>query len=200
MYRGSAIAIGMLCAGLGLMGLSGGAAGQSESLGKGAVTLTDGTSLANFDQAGNANWRAAERTLAADRGVGFLVTKESYDNFRIRAEFWIDEDANSGIFIRCDNPQAPSAATCYEINIFDRRPDPAYRTGAIVGVAKPLVMLDTADRWNTYEIAAHGKHMLVKLNGQITVDTEDDKFVAGPIALQYAAGRVMFRNVRIRTH
>jgi hypothetical protein len=28
----------------------------------------------------------------------------------------------------------------------------------------------------------------------------DDKLAAGPFALQYGAGRVMFRNVRIRTH
>jgi hypothetical protein len=40
----------------------------------------------------------------------------------------------------------------------------------------------------------------VKLNGQTTVDTNDDKLAAGPFALQYGAGRVMFRNVRIRAN
>jgi hypothetical protein len=40
----------------------------------------------------------------------------------------------------------------------------------------------------------------VKLNGQTTVDTTDDKLAAGPFALQYGAGNVMFRNVRIRTN
>ena len=65
---------------------------------------------------------------------------------------------------------------------------------------QPLVVLDTGNRWNVYEISAHGKRLKVTLNGQTTVDTEDDRFAAGPIALQYAAGRVMFRNVRIRPH
>jgi hypothetical protein len=30
------------------------------------------------------------------------------------------------------------------------------------------------------------------------VDTKDSRFSSGPIALQYGAGTVMFRNVRIR--
>ena len=79
MYRGSAITAGLLIAALGLLGLSHEAAGQA---GSGMVMLTDGTSLNNFDQAGNANWRIAERTIAADRGNGFLVTKQSYGDFR----------------------------------------------------------------------------------------------------------------------
>src|SRR5882672_9785148 len=81
MYRGSAITAGLLMAALGLLGLSHEAAGQA---GNRMVMLTDGTSLNNFDQTGNASWRLAERTIAADRGSGFLVTKQSYGDFRIR--------------------------------------------------------------------------------------------------------------------
>ena len=77
---------------------------------------------------------------------------------------------------------------------------PTYRTGAIVNVAEPKVKIDTGDKWNRYEISAHGQSLVVKLNGQTTVDTTNDMLVAGPFALQYGAGRVMFRNVRIRTH
>jgi hypothetical protein len=112
----------------------------------------------------------------------------------------VTPDANSGVFIRCSNPAEIGAATCYEVNIFDQRPDPQYRTGGIVEVASPKVMLETGDRWNRYEIAAHGSHLVVRLNGQTTVDTNDDKLAAGPFALQYGAGRVMFRNVRIRAN
>src|SRR3954463_3542981 len=106
MNRRSAVALGVLCAGLTVLGLSPNAAGQASRM----TLLTDGTSMDNFDLAGNANWRVAERTVAADKGSGFLVTKQLYGDFRIRAEFWVDEDANSGIFIRCSMPQ-PSAQT-----------------------------------------------------------------------------------------
>ena len=163
-------------------------------------TLFDGSSLDGWGRIGDANWQIVDGAVQADMGTGFLLTNGVYDDFDLELEFWDTPDTNSGVFIRCANPGQIGAATCYEVNIFDHRTDPTYRTGAIVGVAKPLVMLDTANRWNTYQIAAQGKHMLVKLNGQVTADTEDDRFAAGPIALQYAAGRVMFRNVRIRSN
>ena len=38
------------------------------------VTLTDGRDIKNFDQAGNADWRIAERSIVANHGNGFLVT------------------------------------------------------------------------------------------------------------------------------
>jgi hypothetical protein len=163
-------------------------------------TLFDGTSLAGWTQEGDANWRLADGAVAADTGTGFLVTAASYADFDLELEFWVTPDANSGVFIRCADPARIGAATCYEVNIFDQRPDPKYRTGGIVDVAEPSVSLETGDQWNRYEISAHGRHLTVKLNGQTTVDTNDDKLAAGPFALQYGAGRVMFRNVRIRTH
>jgi hypothetical protein len=161
-------------------------------------TLFDGTSLVGWTRDGDANWQLMDGAVQADSGSGFLLTNAVYDDFDLQLEFFVSPDANSGVFIRCAKPQEIGAATCYEVNIFDQRPDPSYRTGAIVDIAKPSVMIDTGDRWNTYEIAAHGSHLRVTLNGQTTVDTNDQKLVAGPIALQYGAGRVMFRNVRIR--
>lgn len=163
-------------------------------------TLFDGSSLAGWNQVGDANWQLMDGAVAADAGTGFLLTAASYTDFDLDLEFWVTPDANSGVFIRCANPNQIGAATCYEVNIFDQRPDPTYRTGAIVDVAGPKVMIDTGDRWNHYEISAHGSHLVVKLNGQTTVDTNDNKLAAGPFALQYGAGRVMFRNVRIRTN
>jgi hypothetical protein len=163
-------------------------------------TLFDGTSLAGWRQVGDANWRLMDGAVAADSGTGFLLTTASYGDFDLDLEFWVTPDANSGVFIRCANPSEIGAATCYEVNIFDQRPDPTYRTGAIVDVAAPKVMLDTGDRWNRYEISAHGSDLFVRLNGQTTIETNDDRLAAGPFALQYGAGQVKFRNVRIRAN
>ena len=163
-------------------------------------TLFDGTSLEGWTTVDDANWQVADGAVSADSGTGFLLTAASYDDFDLELEFWVTPDANSGVFIRCADPSQIGAATCYEVNIFDQRPDPAYRTGGIVEVAEPQVMIETGNRWNRYEISAHGTHLVVRLNGQTTVDTNDDKLAAGPIALQYGAGRVMFRNVRIRAN
>ena len=70
----------------------------------GWVTLFDGKSLDNFNQIGTANWRIEDGVAVADKGNGFLVTKNAYTDYQLRAEFWVDADANSGIFIRATDP------------------------------------------------------------------------------------------------
>jgi 3-keto-disaccharide hydrolase len=164
------------------------------------TTLFDGTSLAAWTTTGDANWQLSDGVVAADMGAGFLVTRESYTDFELEVEFFVSPEANSGVFLRCANPAKPGAMTCYEVNIFDQRKDPTYRTGAIVGVAKPNMKIDAGNRWNTYRIAVHARHLVVTLNGETTVDVEDDKLATGPIGLQYAGGQVKFRSVRIRAH
>ena len=77
---------------------------------------------------------------------------------------------------------------CYEVNIFDKRPDPTYGTGAIVDIAKVEPMPKAGGKWNTYEITAKGPHLVVVLNGQKTVDVQDSKLASGPFALQYGSG------------
>lgn len=156
-------------------------------------------SMSNWTPAGKAEWKTIGRELWSTNGAGFLVSKQSYGDFEIRAEFWVSPDANSGIFVRCADPNKVGAATCYEVNIYDTRPDPAYRTGGIVDVAKPSNMsINTGNKWNSYQITAKGPRLIIRLNGETTVDVEDRKFARGPFALQAGIGVVRFRNVQIR--
>ena len=172
--------------------------------GGGWTTILDGRSMDGWDLTGNANWRVEGGSLVADKGNGFLLSKESYGDFELRAEFYVDDDSNSGIHIRCDERVKIDSNTCYEVNIFDKRPDPLYGTGAIVGVSKVNPMPKAGGKWNTYEIWAKGDHMVVKLNGVTTADGHDGKHKAGPIGLQCAPGAqkestvVKFRKVEIR--
>jgi len=166
---------------------------------RGWTTLFDGKNIDAFNKVGDANWAIADGVLQADKGMGgYLVTKQPYTDFEIRAEFWVDTPANSGIFIRCENPQMPGADACYEVNIFDTRPDPTYGTGAIVNVAKVAAPIKAGGKWNTYEIRAQGGHLTVTLNGMKTADANDTKHARGPFALQYGAGVVKFRKVEVR--
>ena len=100
------------------------------------VTLLDGTTgLDNWIRVGDANWRVVDGTIQADQKTdkanSFLVTKNSYTDFRIRAEFWVSDDANSGIYMRCADIKNLTDRTCYEANIFDQRPDPTFGTGGV---------------------------------------------------------------------
>lgn len=162
------------------------------------ITLFDGKNLSNFNTVGNANWKLDGGIVEATSGTGFLVSKENYRDFELRVEFWVDESANSGVYMRCQDAAKIADTTCYEANIFDKRPDQTGRTGAIVHLGKPLAIVDAGGKWNTYEITAKGPQLTVKLNGTVTTDTKDEKLTSGPIALQYMAGTVRFRRVQIR--
>jgi len=175
------------------------------------VALFDGKSLDGWDQIGDANWRVSDGALVADKGNGFLVSKNAYGNFQLRAEFWVEDDTNSGVFIRCTDPTKVTGTNAYEVNIWDKRPEPDYGTGAIVGLAKVDPMPKAAGKWNVYEITAKGDTFTVTLNGLKTVDgAKDAKHANGRIALQHGLGLkddkgvandkgvVKFRKVEIR--
>jgi hypothetical protein len=162
-------------------------------------TILDGSTLKGWDVVGNANWSVADGAVQASSGTGFLVTPASYTDFQLTAEFWVTDDANSGVFIRCSDPKTINAMNAYEVNIYDKRPDQTYRTGAIVDVAKPASVVNTGGKWNTIDITARGPKMTVAINGMPMVDVEDKAHARGPVALQYGAGTVKFKNVRIRT-
>jgi Domain of Unknown Function (DUF1080) len=166
------------------------------------VTLIDGTTgLDNWIRVGDANWRAVDGAIQADKktdkAASFLVTKNSYTDFRIRAEFWVSDDANSGIYMRCADIKNLTDRTCYEANIFDQRPDPTFGTGSIVHLSPVSPMPKAGGKWNTYDVTLKGSRLTVTLNGVVTADIQDTKFTSGPIALQYAAGVVKFRKVQI---
>ena len=166
------------------------------------VTLLDGTTgLDNWVRVGDANWRVVDGTIQADQKTdkanSFLVTKNSYTDFRIRAEFWVSDDANSGIYMRCADIKNLTDRTCYEANIFDQRPDPTFGTGSIVHLSPVSPMPKAGGKWNTYDVMVKGSRVTVRLNGVVTADIQDSKLTSGPIALQYAAGVVKFRKVQI---
>ena len=169
----------------------------------GWTKLIDGTKgMDNFNVVGQADWAAVDGAIQATKGgttPSYLVSKDSYKDFTIKVEFWASDNANSGVFLRCQNPREIGDESCYEANIFDQRPDPSYGTGAIVKVAKaPNPMPKAGGKWNTYEITAQGKRLVLVLNGVTTVDVEDSKLASGPIALQWGSGTIKFRMVEIR--
>src|ERR1700688_2783232 len=102
---------------------------QASSQGAGWVTILDGKSLDGWDKIGDANWTIADGAAVADKGNGFLVTKATYGDFQLRAEFWIESEANSGIFIRCTDPAKVTGSNAYKVNIWDARPDPTHAPG-----------------------------------------------------------------------
>jgi hypothetical protein len=171
----------------------------------GWITLFDGKNLDQWVSDGTATFVIEDGSvIAKDKKdpkavAAYLVSKQSFKDFEIRAEFWVSDDGNSGIFIRNTDPKNISSKTGYEVNIFDQRPDPSMGTGGIVPFAKTLVPIKAGGKWSTYEIVAKGPKFWATLNGTKTVDgAENADHKEGPIALQFGQGTVKFRKVQIK--
>jgi hypothetical protein len=154
-------------------------------------------SFDGWEQTGGATWTLENGVFSATGTLGHLVTVDTFDNFRIRAQFWASDGANSGIFTRIADTSNILDTTAYEANIYDNRPDQSGRTGAIVNHAPPSMALITVGKWNTYDITMDGDHIVVWLNEVKTVDTHDSTYSSGHISLQYGSGDIRFRNVEI---
>jgi hypothetical protein len=172
---------------------------------QGTQTLIDGgKGLENFTNMGGANWRSEGDAIVADKRPGseptyYLATKSPYKDFQLHVEFWVSDDANSGIYLRCSDVRPMTDRTCHEANIFDKRPDPSYATGAIVWLVKaPTPVPHTGGQWNTMDITAQGTHLKVVLNGVTTAETDQARDNAGVIGLQYAGGTVKFRKLQVK--
>ena len=204
MKRLTAVIASLLVAALSVFGC----AQMSSMMDGGWTTLIDGDKgLDNFNRVGDANWRAEGGVIVADKGKGgHLVTKKSYTNFQIRAEFYAEPNTNSGIFIRISDPNKIGATSAYEVNIYDARAGQEFASGAIVNYGRVPVpnSYKTAGKWNTYEITAKDTHLRIVLNGVETVTIYDSKFPSGPFSLQFGnhgkepGGAIKWRKVQVK--
>src|SRR5689334_2842768 len=137
------------------------------------ITLFDGRSLDGWlpRDGADVRWRVEDGVLTAgpDSPRGYLVTAREFDNFQLRADFWVNDGANSGVFLRVPGREvAIDQRTAVEVNISDTHK--TWPTGSINEVARVPVTPTTINRWNHYEITADGPHIVVTLNGATTVD------------------------------
>ena len=171
---------------------------------QGWITLIDGAAgMENWMVTGGANWRAEDGAIQADKsttkGASVLVSKQSFRDFELVAEFWAADETNSGIYLRAMKPEAISTASgAYEVQIWDRNPEPKYSTGSLVNVAAVQPIYKAGGRWNTYEVRAQGPQITVRFNGVQTVVANDGRFPEGRIGLQFNGGPIKFRKLLVR--
>lgn len=166
----------------------------------GWVLLFDGETLTGWTPRESARWSVLDGAIEyqADTGPGFLCTTKSYDNFELRVDFWVDAVANSGVFLRCPTTGPIVATNAYEVNISDSHLK--WPTGSINEVAQRQGDVRSVGRWNSYHLTAQGKHLVVRLDGRVLVDTYNDRETTGPIGLQQFQGQgmVRFRNLKLK--
>jgi hypothetical protein len=175
---------------------------------QGWITLIDGNDgMDNWGMSGSAgNWRAEGGAIQADKFISggkvasVLVSKKSFKDFELYVEFWAGDDTNSGVYLRAPNPEMVNTASgAYEVQIWDKNPNPAYSTGSLVNVASVQPIYKAGGKWNTFEIYAKGTQITVKMNGVVTVSIQDAKNTQdGRLGVQFNGGPIKVRKLRVK--
>jgi hypothetical protein len=158
----------------------------------------------------------------AKGGGGKLLTDKEYGDFVLRFEFKMPpEGANNGLGIRAPK-EGDAAYVGIELQILDEKAALAGKWGKLrdeqyhgsvydVFAAKKGAM-KPAGEWNQQEVEAKGRHITVKLNGQVITDVNLDT-VKDPEVLKKHPGLartsgyigflghndyIEFRNIRIK--
>lgn len=163
----------------------------------GWLLLFDGASTFGWAPRGEAKWAVADGALVPSGGRGFLSTTTPFADFTLKAQVWVDDRANSGLFLRCPTSGEISEANAYEVNIYDAHA--MWPTGSINRVGKTRIPVKTVGKWTDFEVSAVGDRLRVSVDGKETLDARDTKYRNGTIALQYnGMGTARFRGIRLK--
>ena len=146
------------------------------------------------------NWSVADGVMSsAEKNGNNLVSKQTFGDFKIEAEYAIAQGSNGGIYVRGR----------YELQLLEDAGQPvtAQSHMAIYGRTPPAVNASRkADEWQRMEAVVVGNRVTVTLNGQKVQDNaviegitggalDANESAPGPIMLQGDHGKVMFRKV-----
>ena len=161
------------------------------------VDLFDGKTLTGWTNQGDANWHVEHGTLTADTGeICLLTTAEQYENYELELEFKAELGGNSGVFLNSEAKVTNEAVDCYEINIAP--PSNPFPTGSIVKIVK-IEGQGEKDEWRSYRLRVENGTITVVLDGkELTKHKAAKPRPAGVIGLQKNAGKIAFRNIRIK--
>ncbi len=123
-------------------------------------------------------WSIVDGTLAKNKPVEDLVSKEQFGNFELEFEWKLGKEGNSGVFYRATEEETKVYWTATEYQLLDDANAPDGRNkltsaAANYGLYPPtMAMTKPADQWNTSRIVVRGNHAEHWLNGTKVVEYE----------------------------
>ncbi|MFT5131390.1 MAG: hypothetical protein ACI8W8_005026, partial [Rhodothermales bacterium] len=147
---------------------------------------------------------------------GFLITRQSFTNYRLTAEYRWDTDApdrDSGIFVNTvesDNEYTslecnllgPGKGQSGQLQLFGRGrkqlivSGQTKKQGAVLS-QQPKSAEKPVGQWNTMEVVNDLGQFEIKVNGKLTIAGLAPQPSAGSIMLQSNRGAIRFRNVKV---
>lgn len=153
--------------------------------------------LARWNLVEKATFEPLGDTLRAD-GLGYLITKERYQDFALECYIRASLHSNGGILFRGgDKGSDPH----YEIQIHDVE-GAVYPTGSLYGLerAQPYPRIQP-EEWYLFQLFVKGKQCTVRINGQTVVDCPKlDRSGPGTILLQaHQQGKwIEYKGLRVK--
>jgi hypothetical protein len=193
------ILLSLLTAAVTLLALAG---AKAPKPGKdGWVSMFDGKTLNGWKAADNPeSWSVRNGAIVGDGERSHLFWMgEQCENCEFRAEVKLNHGGNSGMYFRAEF--MPGWPNGYEAQVNNTHKDPV-KTGSLYNLVKVYDQLVPDDTWWTQDIIADGNHIIIKVNGKVTVDYVDEKrlHMKGYLALQqHNKGSVVeYRNLMFR--
>jgi len=165
--------------------------------GKAGVEVKDTDDAKDF---GKGKWTFKEGVLTGEGDVSHIFSpRDDYENFEYKAEIKISDKGNSGQYFRTKLGNGFPAG--YEAQVNSSHTDPK-RTGSLYNFVNVTEQLVPPDTWFTQEVIADGNHIIIKVNGKVTVDYVDAKntHMKGHFAFQQhnLGSVVQVKNVQVK--
>ena len=158
---------------------------QEQSPDDGWISLFDGQTLGGWKASENPSTFSVQDGMIVANGPRSHLFYEGpienadFKNFEFKADIMTKPRANSGIFFHTEYQETGWPNKGYEVQVNNSHSD-WRRTGGLYDVVDVRESPAKDDQWFTEHIIVQGKHIIIKVNGQTTVDfTEPEDFVHG---------------------
>ncbi len=175
------------------------------------VPLFDGETLNGWHALPGGNWDVRDGVIVGTSAKdeprhGLLVSDKTYRDFTVRLKFRVLK-GNSGFYFRSEKVDDAVGVHGFQAEVAnDPNVGGLYETGGRAWVVQPDPQRTQEcykpTEWNEMEVSAHGRNVVVRLNGTKTAELEDDPGrLEGHFALQLHGGQdmeVMFRDIEVQ--
>lgn len=167
---------------------------------EGFVALFNGKDLTGWEQMNGSKFTAEDGVIKHRRGMGWLRTKDQYDNFILLLEVrWLKDRQDSGVFLRSGMEGSNWPDRKYEVQCENsERIVHIFGTNCTRDSAKAQALLKPTGEWNVLEIVCNGARCEVKLNGKLASSADNLAPRRGYLGLQGENGELEFRKLYLK--
>jgi hypothetical protein len=160
-------------------------------------SLFNGKDLAGWVPVHDVTFEVKDGNLRLVKGMGWLRTEKEYGDFILECEWRaLEEDYDSGFFIRCGLEGKPWPKDGWQVNLKSNA------LGGLVKGTKTVVPAETPrmplNQWVKFRIEVRGKKCSLTVNGESAWESDAIDRDRGYVGIQVENKSFDFRNIRLQ--